>query len=292
MLKYDREQERKAKKEAQKKKESSDNEANGTFKEQSLKTKKKPNHFEEAKIRPNKALKRSHGNHDTSKKGTETNNALSGEELANDSTVQSMMKKQANDTLQACDPRTALLQSISKMKSDDETTNIKNVMRQNNNSLPTDPRTALLQSITQRKSTDDKNMNKTSQILNNKKMNRLIRNKLEVVNEEGVDPRKAMLQSIVQRRTDADDASDIENPFPINSSNQLLHNILKRKITEEDQNTCITMDNNKTICMADEENEASNGDERKVCRSSRSLSCGIVPDWDIAISTFDPSRKE
>ena len=287
LLKYDREQERKAKKEAQKKKESTDNEANDTSKQQSLKTKKKQNHFDETKIRPSNALKQSHVNYDASKKSTERNNNFCAEESIKDSSVQSMIKKQANDTLQACDPRTALLQSISKTKSDDETTNSTNVIR-HNNSIAIDPRAALLQSISQR---NEENTNKRRQAFNRQKINRPTGNKLEAVEEEGVDPRKAMLQSMIQSRTDTDDASDIENPFPINSSNQLLHDILKRKITEVDQSAGTTTNNKNTICMADEENEGSSGDDRNVCRSSRSLSCGIVPDWDVAISTFDPSTK-
>ena len=96
-----------------------------------------------------------------------------------------------------------------------------------------------------------------------------------------------MLHALVQRQAEKD-SSVMERPFPVNSSNKLLHNILKRKVEDEGNNP--TSNTRPGICFQDKENEGVNNDgERRVFRSSRSLGCGIIPDWEVAIPTYDPS---
>jgi hypothetical protein len=97
-----------------------------------------------------------------------------------------------------------------------------------------------------------------------------------------LDPRQALMRSIKQGRS-YDDKSSIETPFLADDSNRLMKSIIDRK-TGERNNDNSTKSNIQEGTGDDLESVA----ESSVMRSSRSLTCGIVPDWEMAVSTFDP----
>ncbi len=174
----------------------------------------------------------------------------------NESKLQAAIKKQANATLERVDSRKTVLQNIVRRKIDDKENAAENIVLfadSNGNSRPI--------------------------------------NKQEVLAEPISDPRSSLLQSIVQRRVEKDTSGEVDRPFPIDSSNQLLNSILQRKMAKEHDDKQPDSESKKAkIHLPDEDNEVS-CDDRKISqlRSSRSLGCGIVPDWNVAVPTFDPS---
>lgn len=362
VLKYNRQQEQEAKKEARKKKlnetsnntnASIDTPKRALFKTPSTnKTSRDSIVSQKAKIESvKKPTSLNHANTPTIRASQIIQKESNDEAVVSDSSLQAIIKKRANDTVQEeIHPTRALLHSIQKRKSQDEahTSNqdqsfIKNSETRTMRDLQkpqeeevNDPREAILQSIKRRARKDSSLIERpdpTASIVQQKSKDEKIKiDKLEAKKEsldprkdilesivkrqettlptnasnqqqhivdrtieekqeskqEIYDPREAMLQSIVQRKA-GKDSSGLERPFPTSSSNQLLHKILERKaLDEKDMNSTISK-SRPPLCFPDEEHEGANDGERKVFRSSRSLGCGILPDLDIAIPTFDPS---
>jgi hypothetical protein len=194
------------------------------------------------------------------------NQTINEQEHDESSTLQSIIKKEANNTLTPGDMRKAMLQSIS---------NRKPVADQKHG---VDPRQALLQEIGKQKMKKDDNKD-----VNNKKE---IQNDNE--GKRSVDPRQAMLQAITKRQRREEPPVNIGNQFPTDPSNQLLRSILERKSESiNDEKDSTTQPEEKKIEHIEFDDQSVSS--RSVLRSKRSLGCGIVPDWDCAITTFEPS---
>lgn len=164
------------------------------------------------------------------------------------------------------DPRNVLLQDIEKKK-EVKSNNVELRSQEPIETTKLDPREALLQSIVKRQKPS---------VNGHKDL------------PKPLDPRQALLQSITQRRVenlsdntpsnndDLPSNRQIESSKPVDPRQALLQSINQRRRVEKSSN----------------EPPSNNDDSpsvRSVMRSSRSLGCGIVPNWELAITTFDPS---
>ena len=196
------------------------------------------------------------------------------EEGKNESVLQSIIKKKANDSMAMGGGRKAFLQSIASRKSvtGDQKQGI-------------DPRQALFQQINKRKlDTATQSDSKESQSSRES-------SKEDV---ESSDPRKVLLQSSGKQRSEKDLSIGMGNGFPLDSSKLLLQSIIQRKSKADEKSRV----QNIASALTSEKNEENVEDDdgssllelsQPVVRTSRSLGCGIVPDWDCAVTTFDPS---
>jgi len=196
-------------------------------------------------------------------------------------------KEKNNDTVTAGNDRNALLQSITNRKSTTgEEKNIDTMTAGND-------RNALLQSITSQKANSEEESQAPntrdeflqSIVRQNTSINRNDGGNPGDDKEETIDPRKAFLQSIVKQRHEKETIPEMDDIFSINSSSTLLQNILKRKAEE----TCSNDENEDAKSSQPAKENELLKPPRAVIRSSRSLGSGIVPDWDLAVTTFNPS---
>ena len=189
------------------------------------------------------------------------NNNIDGQN--NGSTIQTETKKQANDSSATGDNRKGLMDSIINFKP------------KSNQQQPHNTRNSLLQEIQNIKIPKSEPLKENSSISDKREPN-------------PPDGRQALLQSIVQRRSKKDD-SEIDVLFPPDPSNRLLKNILQKKT--ETANSAQIGDKVSAIASNEkgEVNSIGSTSTRSVVRSRRSLGRGIIPDMDVAITTYDPS---
>ncbi len=165
-------------------------------------------------------------------------------------------------------------------------------------SQPYDPSKVLLQDIKMTKEVKSNNMELRSQ---------------ELIGTTKLDSREALLQSIVKRQKPRVNAHK-DSPNPLDPRQALLQSITNRRVENSSDNTpsnnndlpsnrqiesskhldprqalLQSINQRRVEKSSDESNNDDSPSFRSVMRSSRSLGCGIVPNWELAISTFDPS---